>query len=135
MQMQPYVFFSGGKCEEALGFYTKIFQGKIGSIMRWKEGPPEMAPPKELENRIMHSEFTSPSVSFLASDSQPATEYGMSRVSLAIGTSDETEAKRVFNALAVGGKVEMPLEKAFWGGLFGMLTDKYDVDWMINCQN
>ncbi|HLX01199.1 MAG TPA: VOC family protein, partial [Trinickia sp.] len=128
MQMQPHVFFSGGKCEEALGFYKDTFKGEIGAIKRWKEGPPEMAPPKELENYVMHCEFTSPSVSFFASDSRPTTAYGMSRVSLSLGTSDESEAKRVFNALAAGGEVEMPLEKAFWGGLWGMLTDKYGVD-------
>jgi len=47
---------------------------------------------------------------------------------------DVGEAKRLFDGLSQGGKVEMPLEKTFWGAVFGMLSDKYGIDWMINCQ-
>ncbi|KAA6334727.1 hypothetical protein EZS27_016986 [termite gut metagenome] len=49
-----------------------------------------------------------------------------------VNTESEAEATRIFNALSAGGKVSMPLEKTFWGALFGMFTDKFDVNWMVN---
>lgn len=135
MELEPYLFITGGKCEEALNFYKRIFGGDIAEVMRWKEAPAEMSMPAELGNRIMHATFRSPAVKFMASDAQPTTQYGDGPISLSLSTKDESEAKRLFDALAQGGKVEVPLEKAFWGALFGMLSDKYGIDWMVNCQS
>jgi PhnB protein len=45
------------------------------------------------------------------------------------------EAERLFNALAAGGKVEMPLQEMFWGATFGSLADRFGVQWMVNCAN
>lgn len=70
----------------------------------------------------------------MAADARPTTQYGEGRISLALGTTDQNEAKRIFESLGKDGKIEMPLEKTFWGALFGMLTDKYGIDWMVNCQ-
>jgi PhnB protein len=56
-----------------------------------------------------------------------------SNIALAIGLADEAKAHDVFNKLSAGGNVTMPLEKQFWGALFGQFTDKYGIDWMINC--
>jgi len=133
MEMEPYLFFSGN-CQEALDFYKGLFGGEIGEIMRWKDAPPDMSFGPEYANRIMHAEFSSPAVKFMASDSRPTTQYGDGRISLSLNTRDASEAKRVFAALADGGNVEVPLEKAFWNALFGMLTDKFGIDWMVNCQ-
>ena len=134
MEFAPYLFITGGKCAEALDFYKGIFGGKIDQLMRWKEAPADMGLPAELGDRIMHSNFSSTAVNFMASDSQPTTKYGDGPISLSLGTKDVNEAKRLFDALAQGGKVEMPLEKTFWGAMFGMLSDKYGIDWMVNCQ-
>jgi PhnB protein len=134
MEFAPYLFITGGRCEEALNFYKRIFGGEIGQIMRWKEAPAEMGLPAELGNRIMHSTFTSPAVKFMASDAQPTTTYGDGPISLSLGPKDVNEAKRLFDALSQGGKVEVPLEKAFWGAMFGMFTDKYGIDWIVNGQ-
>lgn len=134
MEFAPYLFITGGKCEEALNFYKGIFGGEIGQIMRWKEAPAEMRLPAELGDRIMHSTFSSTTVKFMASDAQPTTQYGEGAISLSLGTKDVSEAKRLFDALSQGGKVEMPLEKTFWGAMFGMFSDKYGIDWMVNCQ-
>ncbi len=135
MQLQPYLLFDG-KCEEALNFYKGIFGGEI-NLSRWKEmpqgteGPPVTA---ETENRIMHGDFKADGIAFMASDATPGKTYGEGPISLSIGLSDTAEAERIFNALAAGGNVEMPLQDTFWGARFGMLTDKYGIDWMINCQ-
>jgi PhnB protein len=137
MQLEPYLFFTNGKCEEALNFYRGIFKGEIEGLSRWKEMPqgsggPPVTP--ETENMIMHANFKSPGVSFMASDASPGKTYGEGPISMSLGLSDVAETERVFGRLAEGGSVEMPLADMFWGAKFGMLTDKYGIDWMVNCQ-
>lgn len=133
MEMEPYLFFSGN-CLEALNFYKGLFGGEISEVSHWKDSPPEMGLAPEHGERVMHSKFSSPAVKFMGADARPTTQYGDGRISLSLQTRDTGEAKRIFDALAKGGKVEMPLEKAFWNALFGMLTDKYGIDWMVNCR-
>jgi PhnB protein len=55
-------------------------------------------------------------------------------ISLSIGMNDEAQARSIFDQLAEGGFVMMPMEKQFWGAIFGMVTDKYGIHWMINCE-
>jgi PhnB protein len=136
MQLEPYLFFSGN-CEEALNFYKDVFGGQIEGLSRWSEMPKDAGGPPvtpETANKVMHASFKSPGVSFMASDASPGKTYGEGSISLSLGTNDVAEAERVFNALAAGGNVEMPMADTFWGAKFGMLSDKYGIDWMINCQ-
>lgn len=135
MELQPYLFFSGN-CEEALKFYQRIFSGEITQLSRFKEAPPDPDNPTAPEDgeRVMHATFKSPDFSFMASDARPGKQYGEGPISLSIGLTDVAIAQRIFDGLAQGGSVEMPLDDTFWGAKFGMLTDKYGIDWMINCQ-
>ena len=133
MELEPYLFFSGN-CEEALNFYKGLFGGEYTVAMRWKDAPPDDEMDPNSGNKVMHSKFESPSVKFMASDARPTTQYGDGRISLSLSTTDVADAQRVYDALAKGGKVEMPFADTFWGAKFGMLTDKYGIDWMINCQ-
>jgi PhnB protein len=136
MELVPYLFFSGN-CEDALNFYKKVFGGEITGIMRWKEMPADAGGPPvtpETAERVMHSNFKSGSISFMASDASPGKQYGEGPISLSLGTDDPAEAQRIFDSLAQGGNVEMPMQDMFWGAKFGMLTDKYGIDWMMNCQ-
>jgi PhnB protein len=135
MELQPYLFFTGN-CEEALNFYKNVFGGEITQISRFKDAPPDPENPVKPEDRerVMHATFTSPDFSFMASDARPGKEYGEGPISLSLGLSDVAVAQRVFDGLAQGGKVEMPLGETFWGAKFGVLTDKFGIDWMVNCQ-
>ena len=133
MDFQPYLFFSGN-CEEALNFYKKLFDGEVASIMRNKDAPSEGERDPAQGEKIMHSRFNSKTVNFMASDSRPGTKYGESRISLSLEISDPNAAQAVFDGLAAGGTVEMPFSDTFWGAKFGMLTDKFGIDWMVNCQ-
>jgi PhnB protein len=129
MALQPYLFFSGD-CEEALNVYKGIFGGQIKDISRFKDMPPEQSngnPP----DGVMHATFESPHFTFMASDSQPNSQYGESRISLCVDFKDASEAQRAFDGLAKGGKVETPMQDMFWGARFGMLTDRFGIDWMI----
>jgi len=135
MQLEPYLFFDG-QCEAALNFYKDVFGGEIAGISRWSEMPkdaggPEVTP--ETENRVMHANFRSPGVSFMASDATPGKTYGEGPISLSVATDRLEEAERVFKRLADGGSVDLPLTDMFWGARFGMLTDKFGIDWMVSC--
>ncbi|MEO6834915.1 MAG: VOC family protein [Candidatus Tumulicola sp.] len=134
MELEPYLFFSGN-CEEALAFYKSIFGGEIVSISRFKDMPsggdhPQSEP--EYADKIMHATFKSPSFGFMASDGRPGKAYGEGAISLSLGMQDAAEAHRVFDALGQGGKVEMPMQDTFWGAKFGMLTDRFGIDWMVS---
>jgi PhnB protein len=133
VELAPYIFITGGRCEEALNFYKSVLGGDIKDIMRWKDAPADMEMPADMGNRVMHSTFSAPGITVMASDSQPTTTYGDGPISLCVTTDNEGDAKRIFNALSTGGKVEVPLDKAFWGAWFGMFTDKFGIDWMVNC--
>jgi PhnB protein len=136
MQLEPYLFFDG-KCEEALNFYKDVFGGEIEGLSRWSDMPegadgPTVTP--QTANRVMHSTFRSPGFSFMASDASPGKAYGEGPISLSVATTEIAEAERVFGRLADGGNVEMPMTDTFWGARFGMLTDRYGIDWMISCR-
>lgn len=70
----------------------------------------------------------------MASDATPGKSYGEGPISLSLGTNDAAEAQRIFDGLAQGGTVEMPMQDMFWGAKFGMLTDKFGIDWMVSCR-
>jgi len=128
----PYLFF-GGRCDEALEFYKTALHAKIGMMMRHNESP-EPAPPGMLqpgfESKIMHCEFQVGGTTIFASDGcDDKSSFVGFRLALSVPT--EADADRAYNALAAGGKIDMPLVKTFWSPRFGMLTDKFGVEWMV----
>ena len=133
MECRPYLFFDGN-CEEALNFYAELFKGKIAQMTRVKDGPSEYQGDPTRASNVMHSQFESPSVSFNASDASGSTKYGEGRISLCLETAELAEAERIWKGLTAGAKVEMPFGDTFWGAKFGMLTDRFGIDWMVNCQ-
>lgn len=131
--VQPYLFF-GGRCEEALDFYRTALGAQVDFLMRYKESPqpqpPGMLPPG-FENKVMHTTFRIGGATLMASDGcEEGAKFEGFSLSLTVPT--ETEANRVFGALAVGGQVKMPLTKTFWSPCFGMLTDRFGIGWMIS---
>ncbi|HEY4145940.1 VOC family protein [Pinirhizobacter sp.] len=132
MKLDPYVFFSG-TCEAAINDYQRILGGDIVMMSRYSEAPDagEMAP--EAKNLIMHARLVVDGQTLMASDAHPSMpNNGNHGFSLALTFAEIDKAERVFNALADGGNVIMPLQKTFWSERFGMLTDRYGIEWMIN---
>jgi PhnB protein len=131
MEIQPYLFL-GGRCEEAIGFYSKALGAKVEMMMRYQDSPepppPGMVPPG-YENKVMHAAFQVGGSMVLASDGCGETKLG--GFSLSLTVANETEADRAFNALADGGNVQMPLGKTFFSPRFGMVTDRFGVAWMV----
>ncbi len=134
--VQPYLFF-GGRCEEAMEFYASAVGAKVEFMMRFNESP-DSPPPGTLapgfENKVMHSNIRIGRTQIMASDGCDANSK-FEGFSLSLGVTSEEEADRAFNALAEGGKVTMPLAKTFWSPRFGMLTDRFGVNWMINVES
>jgi PhnB protein len=130
--VQPYLFF-GGRCEEALSFYRTAIGAQVDMVMKFKDSP-RPPPPGVIqagfEDKVMHSSFRVGETEIMASDGhREGTHFGGFSLSLSVPTV--AEADRAFAALAAGGQVKMPLDKTFWSPRFGMLTDKFGVDWMV----
>jgi PhnB protein len=129
----PYLFFSG-RCDEAIAFYAEALGAEVEMLMRYRESPvpppPGMLQPG-FEDKVMHATLRVRGVPLMLSDgANDRGKFEGFRVALAL--PDEAEARRAFDALADGGTVEMPPTKTFWSPCFGMLTDRFGLEWMIS---
>ncbi len=133
MQVQPYLFFDG-RCEEAVEFYRSALGAEVTMLMRFKDSPephqPGMIPPGS-ENKVMHASFRIGETTIFASDGRCLGQPIFQGFSLSLTVADEAEAERLFGALVEGGQVRMPLTKTFFSPRFGMLADRFGVQWMI----
>jgi PhnB protein len=133
MLVQPYLSFDG-RCEEAIEFYRKTLGAETVMVMRFKDSPepppPGMVPPGS-ENKIMHASLRIGDSTVMATDGGCQENTGFQGFSLSLTVASEAEADRRFNALAEGGKVQMPLGKTFFSPRFGMVADRFGVSWMV----
>jgi PhnB protein len=130
MQVQSYLMFNG-RTEEALEFYKKAVGAKVEMVMRFKDAPEGQCAPGS-ENNIMHSSFKIGDTVLMASDGMCSGENAEFKgISLTLNPKTEAECERLFNALAEGGKVFQPLIKTFFSPKFGVVTDKFGVNWMV----
>ena|ERR1700722_11693301 len=132
MKLVPYLNFEGNT-EEVMNTYAKIFDGRIHDLGRFGDTNPNL--PEDQKNRIMHARLSFGDNMLMFSDGMAGRKINHGdAISLSLGMTDEAQAHSVFNQLAEGGTVTMPMAKQFWGAVFGMVTDKYGVRWMINCE-
>jgi PhnB protein len=130
--VQPYVFFDG-KCEEAIEYYKQALGAEVVMLMRFKDSP-EPPPPgcgPQDTSKVMHAQFRIGETVIMASDGRATGNPKFDGFALSLSMKTEAEADQAFNALANGGKVEMPLAKTFFSARFGMVKDKFGVFWMI----
>ena len=127
--IQTYLFFNGN-CAEAVAHYCNILGGQVLHTSLYKDMPEGMVPPG-FEDKVMHTTFQICGTTLMASDNcMGEDKYG--GFSLSIAASSEEEAQHAFSVLAESGEIRMPLTKTFWSVCFGMLTDKYGIEWMVN---
>ncbi len=133
--IHSYLNFAG-TTEEAFNFYQSVFGGEFRVMQRFKDmGQGENMSEADGE-KIMHVALPVGQNSVLmGSDSLagfgPPLQTG-NNLSISLDTESEEEAKRLFDGLSAGGQVTMPMEKTFWNAYFGMFTDKFGVNWMVN---
>jgi len=133
MGISPYIMFKGN-CEEALNFYAKALGGEIVHLSRYEGSPIEsMASNKQ---KIMHATLVAKDIMIMGADDgeEEKENKGSGAVHLNINFDEPGDEEKVFNALVEGGSSTVPLQDTFWGSRFGMLTDKFGIHWMLNCE-
>ena len=130
MQVQPYLSFEG-RCDEAIEFYKKAIGAKVDMLMRFKEAPDQSMVSPGNADKVMHAALRAGDTQLLMSDGRCTGGPNFSGIALALSTATDADAERIFNALADGGKVNMPLTKTFFSSKFGMCADKFGVGWMV----
>ncbi len=136
VSINTYLNFNGN-CEEAFNFYKSVFGGEFTYMGRFGEMPEseEYKVPEVDKNKIMHVGLSIGSSILMGSDT--GAEWAPSFVqgnnfSISINANNKQEVNKLFNALAKGGKITMPLNDTFWGDYFGMLTDGFGINWMVS---
>lgn len=131
MQLTPYLFF-GGRCAAAFHFYKEHLGASEMALMTFRGSPAEEHTPEEWRDKIMHGALKIGDSELLASDGMPGQPHeGFKGCAITLTADSEDDAVRMFNALAQGGKVNMPLNKTFFATKFGTLKDQFGVDWMV----
>ena len=130
MKVEPYLMFEG-RTEEALQFYQQKLGAKVEAIIRFKENPEPKYNPPNSDEKVMHSLFRIGDAQIMASDGNCTGKPGFQGFALTLNAADAAEAKQRFNALAEGGKVQMPLNETFFAKSFGMVADRFGVNWMV----
>ena len=135
MNLNTYLNFQGN-CREAFEFYRSVFGGEFDAMETFRNGPPDMGVSEAELDNVMHVSLPIGSDVLMGSD--VPSGFGMSHVpgnNFSISASPETreESDDLFAKLSEGGSVSMPLADMFWGSYFGSLTDKFGINWQINC--
>jgi PhnB protein len=133
--LTPYLTFNGNT-EEAFNFYAAALGGSITILQRFGDTEQGAQLPEAAKNKIMHITLRAPGgITLMASDHMDFTGQAFiagNNFSLSIHPDSVEKADTLFAALAADGTVTLPMEKVFWGSYFGMLVDKFGVQWMIN---
>jgi PhnB protein len=133
MQLSPYLAFNG-QCAEAFRFYEKSLGGKLEAMMTHGQSPMAQQVPPEWRDKIIHARLLVGGQALMGADVPPQHFKQPQGFSVSISVKEIAEGERTFNALAEGGKVQMPFQKTFWSAGFGMVTDRFGVPWMVNCE-
>ncbi|SHE77872.1 VOC family protein [Pedobacter caeni] len=135
-ELSPYLSFADN-CEAAFNFYKSVFGGEFLTLMRFGDVPGEYKPAENESQKVMHVALPIGKNTVLMGSDTPGTVAAPitgSNFSITIAPESKEEAKRLFEGLSAGGTVTMPLSKTFWAESFGMFTDKFGVNWMVNFQ-
>lgn len=132
MQLTPYIHLEGN-AEEAMHFYAHALGGNIISINRYGDSP--MPVDEDYKNKVIHGRVQfGDNVIMLSDTFKGKSIEGEGHIQLSIEVSEEGQIDDVFKRMAEGGTVTMELQNQFWGARFGMLKDKFGINWMFNYQ-
>ncbi len=135
ISINPYLNFLGNT-EAAMKFYKKVFGGEFIAFDRFTEAPGHEKMPEKEQTMIMHASLPMGKNNVLsATDALESMGQRLvvgNNFYLAVNTESEEETTRLFEQLSEGGKIEIPLNKTFWGSYGGMCQDKFGIQWMID---
>lgn len=129
-KLNPYISFRD-TAREAVTFYHSVLGGEL-EIHAFDETP-GMADPSEAD-KVMHASVITPGgLTLFAADTPASMEHNVGHnITISLSGDDEAELRGYWDGLSAGGTIGVPLEKAPWGDTFGMFTDKFGIDWMVN---
>lgn len=133
MKLNSYLYFNG-QCEAAFDFYAKCLDGKVEGKFSYGESPMAKHVPADFGSKLMHATLVTGDQILMGADMTPDQYKKPDGFSVCIGLKDMDKAERLFKALSEGATVQMPIQETFWAARFGMLTDKFGIPWMINCE-
>jgi PhnB protein len=133
MKLSPQLYLSfGGQCEEAFRFYEQHLGGRVVALFRFAGSPMEGSVPPDWGEKVMHATIAIGDTMIAGADAlSPERPQGFQ---ILLGVDEPAAAERIFDALAEGGRVIMPLQETFWAARFGALVDRFGVPWGINCE-
>ena len=134
MNLNPYLHFNGN-CKDAFEFYQTVFGAKKLMMMTFGDAPPSANHDPAMARKIIHARIQVGDTLLMGSDAPPERFHKPQGFTVNVSCDKAEEADRIFAALAAGGKIDMPIQKTFWAERFGMLTDKYAIPWMVNCES
>jgi len=130
-QLSPYINFNG-ECRQAMHFYQESLGGEL-HLQTIAGSPIEAACPPAIRDQILHSTLINKGIFMMGSDMQgPVQTVKGNNIAISVNCSSEEEINSFFKNLSAGGEIIEDLKKQFWGGLFGVLTDKFGIRWMFN---
>jgi PhnB protein len=132
MRLNPYLSFDG-RCEAAFKFYEQCLQGKIVMLVRYGDSPLAKQTPPHWHRRVLHATFSSGDHILQGTDALPESYCRPQGFSVMLNIGSPVDAENIFNALAVEGTVQIPLQESFWAARFGVLVDQFGTPWTINC--
>lgn len=133
VKLNSYIGFKDN-ARQAAEFYKSVFGGELFMDTFEKYNSPEMPVGDADKNKIMHAYLKGDNdIELMMADTPTGMEFHPGgQISLTLNGDDEAKLREYWGKLAEGGNVTMPLDKAPWGDTFGMLTDKFGVNWMID---
>lgn len=128
--LNPYLSFRDN-AKEAMAFYQSVFGGELTMSTF---GDYNASDDAAEQDKIMHAMLrTDAGMVLMGADTPNSMEYSPgSSISVSLSGSDESELRGYFDKLTDGGTVTVPMEKSPWGDVFGMCTDKFGTDWLVN---
>jgi PhnB protein len=133
MHITTYLSFKGD-CEAAFAFYERCLGGERGAIFRYAGSPMSDQVPADWQDKVMHGSLTVGGQMLMGADVAPSSYEEPKGFSLSIQIESTSEAERIFRDFASEGRVVMPLEKTFWAERFGIVVDRFGIQWLINCE-
>lgn len=131
MRCTPYLYFKGN-CEAALRFYASLGLGEMHEVMRYAGTPMAEREGAAWADKVLHALFEGPGVKFYGADG-PDSE-AMKGCALLLEPEDVAAGAALFEAMSEGGVVTVPFTRQFWGDHYGNFTDRFGVQWAMNCR-
>lgn len=132
MQIQAYLAFNGN-CQEALNHYADLFDAKIQNRQTYEDK--EIDVPSSYRQKLQHAELKGKGVQFMAYDASPDTPINHgNQIHMSVDVNTKNEAEQLFDKLSKGGQIHHNFREREWG-YFGRCTDKFGINWMVNCNN